>query len=348
MAKKLAIILGAGASHSINQDHKLSDNQNYRPPLVTDIFRGNREFRAILHKYTLAEGLASLIDSKIRQNKDGMGLEQILKEYQDSLDVGERSLITNNFLEIPLYLNELFGEIGVNFTTQPDEYNSLVLLALDKIDDVLFLTLNYDVLLEIPLSHNFNIDFSQETDYTNHKGWSLIKLHGSSNWYKPFSKQTGILGDSEYFRLIRDSQLPLSLQNSFKFFNLYERARKYDDLTAIYPAITVPVAGKYQINCPVSHEKRAKEFLSDCQNYLIIGTSGKDQDLLDLLKQNAKGGKALAIGRHEDSTNKTRENVMLAAPQFQFNFDVYFHPRGFTQFIDSGELERFLNNLIEN
>ena len=77
--EKLTVIIGAGASHSLNPDPKALDDQGYRPPLATDIFRGNTEFRRILNRYPLAEILASDIDRKIRQNKQGVGLEQILK-----------------------------------------------------------------------------------------------------------------------------------------------------------------------------------------------------------------------------------------------------------------------------
>ncbi len=346
MAKKLTIILGAGASHSLNPDPKALDNQGYRPPLAADIFRGNAEFRRILNKYPLAEVLASDIDRKIRQNKEGVGLEQILKEYESSLKSGKDSLITRNFLQIPLYLNELFGEIAVHFTKQPDEYNNLVTLALEKLDEVLFLTLNYDTLLEIPLARNFGVDFSNEVDYINQSGWLLVKLHGSTNWYRPFPQEAQALDDAEYFQILKSTQLPLPLQKHFVFFKIFEHAKKYDGNTPVYPAITVPVDGKYDINCPETHQAKAKEFLADCHNYLIIGTSGKDQDLLDLLKNNAKGGRTLLVGREEASTNKTRENFMLAVPQLQNNFDAYFHQRGFSQFIDGGKLDDFLDNIV--
>ncbi len=111
MSKKLTVILGAGASYSQNPDPKALDDQNYRPPLTHDIFTTSRSFAAILHKYPLAETLASDINLRIRQNRAGVGLEQILKLYEERLTRGEDSHITRQFLQIPLYLNDLFGEI---------------------------------------------------------------------------------------------------------------------------------------------------------------------------------------------------------------------------------------------
>ena len=205
--------------------------------------------------------------------------------------------------------------------------NNLVILAIDKLDEVLFLTLNYDTLLEIPLAKNFGIDFSEETHYINQNGWSLVKLHGSTNWYRSFPFQTQNASDDEYFKMLKTIPLPLPLQNNFILINMSGYGNKYIGNSPVYPAITVPVDGKYDINCPKAHEEKAKDFLTNCHNYLIIGTSGKDQDLLDLLKNHAKGGKVLAVGKEEKMINKTRENFMLAVPQFQNNFSTYFHQR---------------------
>ena len=348
MAKKLTVILGAGASHSLNPVHKRNDAEAFRPPLSKNIFMQSGEFQTILHKYPLAEILASDIDRKIKQNKPGIGLEQILKDYEEKMSKGAEPITSRQFLQIPLYLNTLFGKISTHFTNQPDEYNNLVTSTLDIMDEVLFLTLNYDNLLEIPLSAIFGIDFTNESHYVNEKNWSLVKLHGSTNWYRKFSDEQSIgysPSEENYFSLLKRALVPLSLQDEFYFVGMRSHSIKHIDNIPVYPAITVPVDGKYEINCPSAHELKAKEFISDCSNYLIIGTSGKDQDLLDLLKKNAKPGKVLVVGRGENSTSETRNSIIKANPQFQKNTDVYFHSNGFAQFILDGKLEEFLDSL---
>ncbi len=346
MPKKLTIILGAGASHSLNPDPKSLDNQGYRPPLARDIFAGSREFRGILNKYPLAEILASDIDRRIRQNKDGVGLEQILKTYEQFLRDGKDGAITRQFLQIPLYLNELFGEITTHFTKQPDEYNNLVNLALSHLDEVLFLTLNYDNLLEIPLSRNFDIDFSKEEHYIKQEGWSLVKLHGSINWYKQFSSfQIQDKNDGEYFRLLKTSSLPIPLQENFVLISMNGYGNKYISDTPVYPALTVPVDGKYDINCPESHQEKARKFLADCHNYLIIGTSGNDQDLLDLLKSHVRSARVMLVGREEERIRETKRKFMDAVPQFQNSIDTFYHQRGFSMFVESGKLDEFLDSI---
>lgn len=347
MAKLLTIILGAGASHSINLDPRSVDDQGYRPPLAQEIFKDSREFRGILHKYEQAEILSSDIERKIKQNREGIGLEQILKDLEEQLKRGNDTHKIRQFLQVPLYLQHLFGEITVNYTKRPDEYNILVNEALSKLDRILFLTLNYDNLLEIPLSKISNTDFSSENEYIKDKKWMLVKLHGSINWSKKFAGITHAdPSDNEYFRLLATSNLPLMLSDKFLISNMKSYAIKYSERTPVYPAITVPVDGKYEINCPPSHIQKAKEFLSDCNNYLIIGTSGRDQDLLDMLKENVKGGKVLIVGTSEESTNKIRENFMLNIPRYQSNTAIFYHERGFSEFVESGKLDKFLDELI--
>ncbi|TSC72616.1 MAG: hypothetical protein G01um101438_333 [Parcubacteria group bacterium Gr01-1014_38] len=346
MAKRLTIILGAGASYSVNPDGKALDTPGYRPPLAHEIFRGSREFRVILNKYPLAELLASDIDRRIKQNRQGVGLEQILRSYEQEVTAGRDSHIARQFLQIPLYLNELFGEITTHFTKQPDEYNNLVNIALGHLDEVLFLTLNYDNLFEIALSRISSVDFSAEHHYTHDDKWKLVKLHGSVNWYRQFSGyQITEASDKEYFAQLQRTPLPLQLDDRFILTSLHEHARKYIGNAPVYPALTVPVDGKYQLNSPPEHIQSATDFLSGCENYLIIGTSGRDRDLLDLLQQHARQGKVLVVGREQENAERTKRNFQEVVPQFRSDMSVYSHPRGFSEFVDSGALDEFLHKI---
>lgn len=347
MSKKLTIILGAGASHSQNIDPKPLDHQEYRPPLTQGIFSRSGAFGAILHKYPLAETIASDINRRLKQNKPGEGLEQILRSYEQRLIKGEDSAITRQFLEIPLYLNELSGEVSQHFTQQPDEYNTLVNQALDHTDQILFLTLNYDTVLEIPLSRIFRVDFSKPVHYTSDSKWMLVKLHGSINWYRGFNiYQISGTEENDYFDNLKNQKLPLPLSDRYMMVAIPGHQHKFIGNDPTYPAITIPVDGKYEISCPPEILEKARSFLKECENYLIIGTSGNDKDLLDLLKENAKGGNTLIIGREEESTKRTNANFLNAVPQLGGVVNRYFHQRGLSEFVDSGELDGFLSRLL--
>lgn len=337
MERKLTVILGAGASSSLKQ----SNSRIMQSPLTSEIF-GPR-FDRILHKYSLAELLGTEINKSIRQNKEGIGLEQILKDYVDRLD--QEPLLRKRFLQIPLYLRDVFSTVVQSFHSSiPEEYSNLVQRVVDSKIEVLFLTLNYDTLLEIPLARLFDTNFEREDDYINDK-WSLVKLHGSINWAKKFRSITHAdPSDEEHLNLLKTVAWPLELEDKFFISSIRNYNLKYVERTPVYPALTVPVAGKYDINCPKPHLVKLRSFLKESKNYLIIGTSGNDQDLLEILKENAGGGKTLVVGRDEKRTNSVRERFILNVPQFT-NTSTFYHERGFSEFIDS-KLDDYLTNLI--
>lgn len=343
--KKLAIILGAGASHSINSAvSKALDNVGYRPPLTGDLFEENGYFSPILNKYPRAQVLASSISRALRSGT--VGLEQLLKSYDDRLRNGEDSPITRQFLQIPLYLNDLLGEVSQLFTKQPDEYNILVNEAIDKTDQVLFLTLNYDTLLEIPLAQSYDINFSQKNDYISNPKWLLAKLHGSINWYHQFDSFTLSKNRDSYFSNLYQQALPLSISEDFIMMPIPGHQQLFIGDMPIYPAITVPVAGKYEYSCPPEIIYEAVKFLASCKNILIIGTAGNDKDLLDLLKANVtKGTRSLIVGREEKSVREAAEKFAQGVPQLSTNFSHFNHNMGFSGFIQSGEYDRFLARL---
>ncbi len=344
MGRLLTVILGAGAAHSINSLSHVLVNEEYRPPLAQDIFKASSEFRTILRRYPLAEHLTSDIERKLRQNEEGIGLEQILRGYQE--EGRANGNIARQFLQTPLYLNHLFGEISTHFTQKPDEYNILVNAVLPRTTEALFLTLNYDNLLEIPLSRVSGVDFEREEDYLQNGEWKLLKLHGSVNWYRSFSSyQVSEADDNAYFSQLRHINLPLSFDSRYRFTGLRGHAQKFIDGIPVYPAITVPVDGKYERNVPESHLRALENFLTECGNYLIIGTRGLDQDLLDLLKKNTPPSKALVVGKSEMDTEATRQRFESAVDQFHSRTSVFSGEHGFSSFVDSGELERFLDSL---
>lgn len=344
MNKKLTVILGAGASNSINSKtpRPPRDNQNYRPPLAKDLFNETVTFGNILHEYRKAEMLASYISKELSLNIEGHGIEQILSDIQKRSETNIR--IRREFLQVPLYLNSLFGNISSNFTTKPDEYNLLIDACLDNVDEVLFLTLNYDCLLEIPLSVHFNLNFSNEDDYIKDKSWKLIKLHGSINWYRQIVGVPHAFPDAnEYYKYLDGSEFPLNLSNNFILVDMKSFNDKNIGDTPVYPALTVPVDGK-DYNCPSAHYETVKSFLKTCKNYLAIGTSGNDQDLMNLLKSNSpEADSFLVVGNTPKGATSTHTRFLSSVPQLSKNSQIFEF--GFTTFAHNGKMYEYLKSL---
>ncbi len=342
--KKLTVILGAGASHSINSKLKERDNEKYRPPLAVDLFLESQAFGDILNRFPKAQILASYINKELSLKQEKIGIEQILSSIQKDSEVDSR--IKRQFLQIPLYLNALFGSISNSFTTKPDEYNLLVNACLKNIDDILFLTLNYDCLLEIPIAEDYTIDFSKEQDYISNPNWKLIKLHGSINWYRKFRNLAEKpLTEGEYYDYLNNSNFPLDFSDEFLMVTMKNHNLKNIANDPVYPAITVPVDGK-DSNCPKTHLQTAERFLKTCKNYLVIGTSGKDQDLMSLLEKNSPEAESfLVVGNTQKGATDTHTNFTLSVPQFKKNSQIYAEKDGLTSFTYDGTMYEFLKGL---
>lgn len=350
MSKKLTVVLGAGASVSLNKFSSnkgdYNDNLAFKPPTTAGIFNSKGIPRNILTQYPNAQILASDI-VRILESGQEPGLEQLLREYLEQVAKNNKSPFRKPLLEVPLYINHLLGEVSNNFTIQPDEYNTLVLRTLNAASEVLFLTTNYDTLLEIPLGQLNNVDFSSKNHYIQ-ENWSLVKIHGSTNWYRRIQNEFLLnLGDKEYYEHLFKYSFPLPLE---KDTIIYDRQRfnvKFDGSNMLYPAITIPVDGKYEINCPDEHKQKAEEFISECTNYLVIGTSGRDRDLLELLANNIKEEpRFMFVGRDDNNIALTRDNFVKNIKHLtEYNTAVYAEQSGFTGFIYHKGLDEYLNKL---
>jgi len=139
--------------------------------------------------------------------------------------------------------------------------------------------------------------------------WLLVKLHGSVNWgrkvRRPAQRRSSLSLDPLANIAIPSTVSPDSLAESpsAEFLaNRFPNVRNLLDKTVsqregyrdhsrrdgedfYYPAMTIPVEGKSGFSGPPDHIQALQEFLPTCQNVLIIGVSGKDDDLLALLKE---------------------------------------------------------------
>ncbi|MCH6555896.1 MAG: hypothetical protein IH797_04710, partial [Chloroflexi bacterium] len=100
------------------------------------------------------------------------------------------------------------------------------------------------------------------------------------------------------------------------------------------------VEGKYGFVCPPEHVDALEGFLPSCQNYLVIGVSGRDQDLLDLLDTRVKKCAELMIVGGGDVADAARR--FTTKVQFFGGRRAVTDAGGFNRFIMNGTLEEFL------
>lgn len=338
MDKTLAIILGAGASYDVipsTHRAKTVKDPRFSPPLTRDLFNINADVQKdILSRYPAAQSAASNLRVEIGKKKD---IEEILRNMRDSSE----TRIKKQMKEIPLYLQELFAQISDRYTNEPVNYNILLDKTLvSSISHTMFVTLNYDLLLEKAL-RNEGVSFKAIGDYIpKNKNWSLIKLHGSVNWGKkllvtPNKSHTlnGLLDNIHQIDMEND------LDGEIIIDTTYLSRQNIADL--MYPALSVPVDNGYKLNCPSEHIRHLQLFLPKCKNYLIIGVSGKDEDLLGFLGRGVKDVGSVGIVGTEN-VEEAKEKILDSVPQFQDNVRPY--TSGFSDFI-ANNLDSFLSQM---
>jgi len=337
MGKTLTVILGAGASYdvipSVHRGNTVKSS-SYAPPLTRGLFEIDANVQKdILSRYPAAQSAASYLRVEIAKGRD---IEEILREMRDS---PERR-IQEQMKEIPLYLQELFGRISENYTDEPVNYNILLDKTLiSSMEHIMFITLNYDLLLEKALKME-GVVFNNVSDYIpSGRSWSLIKLHGSVNWGRKLlntpnkgNDLSGLLDNIHQINIEEDLDGEITLDYSY--------LNRPHTSNHMYPALSVPVDGDYKLNCPSKHIEHLQLFLMECRNFLIIGVSGKDQDLLSLLAGVNNVNSVGIVGA--SSVSDIEEKILKSVGQFQGKVRTY--NKGFSDFI-TNDLDSFLSHL---
>lgn len=283
---KACVILGAGASTDVhNGSAPILRQGNYKPPLARDLFDIERhpEYFQVLQHYRGAQSLAAVLSPLSHSSE--FDLEKRLRELAEHTD--ER--VRQQFKHVPAYLRDLLWWASFEYTPTPGTYRQLVqTLLADVPHHVLFLVLNYDTLLEQALSmFDPQMKFDSMESYVR-KGQQakVVKLHGSINWFKLIGKNGSweeLVKSQDVLKRTPDDEVHVSGIEGPLTGVLIEGNRPY-------PVLTAPLAGKSDNDtvCPRTHIETAKEFLKDCRKFLIIGTSGFDEDLMSLLDSSVK------------------------------------------------------------
>ncbi|MFH0896887.1 MAG: SIR2 family protein [Candidatus Bathyarchaeota archaeon] len=282
---KACVILGAGASSDIAGDGSSVILPAWRPPLAKDLFniQGHPNYQEILAKYPGAAFLTQSLAPKISSGQ--ISVENALRSYAEH----SNALIRAHFKQIPPYIRDLIYCSSTRYTHDPSSYSQLIMdLLAEHPHELLFIVLNYDNFLESALtSFNPNHQFDSINKYTSgYDHVKVVKLHGSINWFKQIAQ------DRHKYSWIdavhRTDILTPFPENEIFVIDSVTYTAEYRTTSGdrwVYPVLTAPLAGKNSSNavCPRSHINELKQFLVNCHKFLIIGTSGLDEDLMILI-----------------------------------------------------------------
>jgi hypothetical protein len=303
------VILGAGAStDSATADYIV--RPEWRPPLVKDLF--SSRYSSVLDDYPFAQEVAADLGP---DERPALSIEQFIRErYRGSDHPPDR----RKYHSIPLYLQELLHTCTGNFARAPDNYLRLM-SALLKLPETLFVTLNYDLLLDWRLSYHSPI--LSLADYISQREpqWSLIKLHGSVNWGRAIRGPQGFNFEVPPADLDLDDQIVITGGARTSVDEL-----RGDGPTSYYPALSVPVGEDDELVCPPLHVEFFQDRLAtaDALHLLIIGYSANDLEVLKLLKESETEIESVLI------VNRSEEDCGHVEGQLARHLGVRFGPIG--------------------
>jgi hypothetical protein len=279
---KACVVLGAGESCDVAGEGSPIIKRDFQPPLALDLFdiNGHPAYWDVMQHYDgaaiLSQDLAPLILS------GEISIEKELRRYAEHRD----QRIRQHFKHIPAYLRDLLFRASREYTHVPSSYVRLIIkLMAENPHDVLFLVLNYDNLLESALRRfDSNLQFTQIEQYVaSNREAKVVKLHGSIGWFRRLPGGTAAdwnsaVADLDISKLLTEEAI--LIKDGIRIVR-----DSVEDDHRLYPILTAPLAGKGLIDvvCPQSHVATAQQFMNDCDKFLIIGSSGLDEDLLALL-----------------------------------------------------------------
>jgi hypothetical protein len=243
-----------------------------------DLF-DERLYSDVLSKYDLAHQAGRYITQELARH-DTLGLERALHELATS----EFPHLQHMAKAVPPYLQHLLHQVSDARYTEALHYDRLIERLL-RLPYVFFVSLNYDVLLDRRLNAHRLLDTLASYIDTN-RNWSLIKPHGSVNWYheaseaySPATPPINLSWDSDAFQCVRPDASLLDLRSGNVF------GQEAADRTRRYPALAMPEGPDDRLVLPEAHEKWFGEQLYSAReiDILVIGYSGLDRAILEFI-----------------------------------------------------------------
>ncbi len=309
MIDRLFVILGAGASYDCAGGPFVNDAR-YRPPLVRELF--DERFQPILARYPFAQAAAADIVPLLA----GGGAFELEKHISTRYRAGKHEIALRKYLSLPLYLQEILYECGRRYARSPDAYDRLI-TALSEIPHVSFVTLNYDTLLDDRLFALRAQPTSMLWYVTGLDQWSLFKLHGSVNWAYPFVNWNGNDLTSPVPRLINRLEREIVLRSTAANQREIEGIREGPRMgratpDCFFPALSVPVGAADELVCPPEHLAALTRQLEAAEpvHLLVIGYSGLDQEVIQLLRRNKTRIASLTVVDVGDAAGRAASHIL--------------------------------------
>lgn len=340
MPINLTVILGAGAAFDVVnfQSNQQVEDANFRPLTTANLFHTHKDWESEYLKFpNVASVIEELRNAFPSKDPTSLDIENFLKGLKESPKLHRNA----QFREFPLYLQHYFTAVTDKYCKKPSNYMTLINKIFDlDLGKVVFVTTNYDLLFDKALHHQYITKFSisdpDMNKYISSENWAYIKLHGSIDWGRHI-KEGMVKNKSNTLPGLVDNvaQLGKELESALESDIIRDHTFNLKERQLIYPAISVPV-GESKLNCRDDHVQTLKDHLNNCHNFLIIGFSGYDEDVLRLLNEKEGGfGQVLFVSGSEDSAREANGKFFSfgdLGDKLQGHVDIY-PGNGFDEFV---------------
>jgi len=341
----LMVIFGAGASYDSSATFPprvpAGSDEESRPPLADDLFQQRGFFDKWVQRYPDCVPLVT----RLRAHVDTT-LETEMERYRLEAEGEPQRAVELN--AVRYYLRGVLWDCSrewLQHTTGVTNYVSLlgeirVWKNTHQTEEVRSVTFNYDTLLEHACLRALQINMTSLSSYVAPRvGYKVFKPHGSVNWVRTLSDNTGVGGNVEQSIIALGHRAPLA-----PGFHLQaDLGQLTIDGRYVFPAVALPVNTKISFECPPEHMAQLEADIPLVTKLLVIGWRATEPHFLEFWKKPRAGSvpdKIAIVAGGSGQAEQVQENLMAAGVQGKFDlFD-----SGFSQFVTGPELARFLED----
>lgn len=248
-----------------------------RPPLAAGLF--DQRFGGVLDKHP---DCAPLFQKLRRAAEAGEPIEKVLERFGD--DAARNPDVLRQLLALRFYIRDAIIQCEGGWYAEHNgvtNYSELLYdIALwsrepEERLPVLYVTFNYDTLLEEGCRRAYDVVCDDFPLYVSDPRFKVFKAHGSVNWWRHVSDAGG-------FKQALRHAATLRWTDTYTAVGLGMIPDPIGVEADVVPAIAVPTAAKYSFECPPDHLRQLQEHIAGVTQALVIGWQGAEQHFLKM------------------------------------------------------------------
>lgn len=286
----ILVLLGAGASYDSIGGTSLVTPPDFaslawRPPLTDDLFGNRQQFAALLDQFPALRG--KVVELRAKLQSGVIVLEAALAELEEAAKTDARS--AEQMMALRFYIRSLCWECSSLWPQSAygaTNYHALVGTLDERAratgERVLYVTFNYDTLLEQSMADEMKTAFDTTASYVaNGRRTNVFKPHGSWNWAHRVSPVSVPVGQSQD-QWLMENALNLKVSEEIEIRRDWRTGVRG---TAWVPALALPVQNKSHFVWPADQQERLVAQLPEVNRILVIGWRAMERHFLALLHQ---------------------------------------------------------------